>query len=338
MLPQDLEVTAREYGALVRRKKIPDASALLRMALAYAVSDLSLKDVAAWARALGIAEITGPGLFYRLREGERWLEKVLGQVLSDGVETVASGLDIRVVDASVVTGPGSTGTDWLIHACIDPRTGRLTSVEITGNDGAESYRRYDVKPGQVLLGDRGYCNALGIARVVESGGEVLVRFNPHSIRVCDMSERLLGLLAYEGGIDRKKIVSWDVLVPVPPQKNGKTRKGWKLSQARDWIPARVLAQRTDANTVTWLLTTLPLAKLSDEAAFTLYRIRWQVELLFKRLKTQLRLKDLPTREGPTAKSWLLCRLLAAVLAQRLVETPGAFSPTGPGKGKTRSYA
>jgi hypothetical protein len=33
------------------------------MALAYAVSDLSLKDVAAWASALEVASITGPGLF-----------------------------------------------------------------------------------------------------------------------------------------------------------------------------------------------------------------------------------------------------------------------------------
>ena len=46
----------------------------MRMALAYAVSDLSLKDVAAWAHGLGVAEITGPGLFYRLRESEAWLD------------------------------------------------------------------------------------------------------------------------------------------------------------------------------------------------------------------------------------------------------------------------
>ena len=49
----------------------------MRMALAYAVSDLSLKDVAAWASALRVAQITGPGLFYRLRQAEPWLEQVL---------------------------------------------------------------------------------------------------------------------------------------------------------------------------------------------------------------------------------------------------------------------
>ena len=38
-------------------------TALIRMALAYAVSDLSLKDVAAWASALDVAQSPGRGYF-----------------------------------------------------------------------------------------------------------------------------------------------------------------------------------------------------------------------------------------------------------------------------------
>ncbi len=76
LLPSDLEESARATKALLRCRNVPDAAALIRMALAYAVSDLSLKDVAAWASALNVAQITGPGLFYRLREAESWLEHV----------------------------------------------------------------------------------------------------------------------------------------------------------------------------------------------------------------------------------------------------------------------
>jgi acyl-CoA thioesterase len=56
LLPPDLEDSARQSQALVRCRNVPDAAALMRMALAYAVSDLSLKDVAAWAKALGVAQ------------------------------------------------------------------------------------------------------------------------------------------------------------------------------------------------------------------------------------------------------------------------------------------
>lgn len=47
LLRADLEESARASQALVRCRNVPNAMALMRMALAYAVSDLSLKDVAA---------------------------------------------------------------------------------------------------------------------------------------------------------------------------------------------------------------------------------------------------------------------------------------------------
>ena len=82
LLPADLEKSARQTNALLRCRNVPDAAALMRMALAYAVSDLSLKDVTTWASTLEVAEINGPGLFYRLREAEAWLERVLAQILA----------------------------------------------------------------------------------------------------------------------------------------------------------------------------------------------------------------------------------------------------------------
>ena len=60
----------------------------------------------------------------------------------------------------------------------------------------------------------------------------------------------------------------------------------------------------------------------------LYRLRWQIELLFKRLKSLLHRDTLPSRQGPTAKSWMLARLIAAALAQRLVQPSGPLSPWG----------
>src|ERR1039457_7052566 len=75
LLPTDLEDSARLTQALRRCRNVPDAAALIRMGLAYALTDLSLKDVAAWASSLNLAEITGPGLFYRLRQAEGWLER-----------------------------------------------------------------------------------------------------------------------------------------------------------------------------------------------------------------------------------------------------------------------
>ena len=124
-----------ESEALLRRRHIPDAQALLRLALAYAVSDLSLKDVAAWAHAMGVAEITGPGLFYRLQEAEGWLQRVLAQTLQSEVESGAG--------SSLRAGGGCDGHSW---------------------PWGEGYGRYRVSAQEVILGDRAYATARGLGR------------------------------------------------------------------------------------------------------------------------------------------------------------------------------
>src|SRR6202171_4346189 len=99
LLPADLEDSAKAMNALMRCRNVPDAESLMRMALAYAVSDLSLKDVAAWATAMNLAESPGPGLFYRLREAEGWLAHVLAQTLAAQALEGPMKWPIRVVDA-----------------------------------------------------------------------------------------------------------------------------------------------------------------------------------------------------------------------------------------------
>src|SRR5450759_1910902 len=154
LLPSDLEDTARCTKALQRCRNVPNASALLRMALAYAVSDLSLKDVAAWASAMDLAQITGPGLFYRLRESEAWLEQVLAQVLGEQLPQAVGGWPVRVVDATVINGPGKKPVQWRAHVLVNPSSGGFRSVELTDDSGGEKLARYPVGKGELVLGDR----------------------------------------------------------------------------------------------------------------------------------------------------------------------------------------
>src|SRR5258708_39963841 len=54
----DLEATARQFRALVRRRKIRDAEALLRLALIWGPGQQSLREAAALAADAGIAELS----------------------------------------------------------------------------------------------------------------------------------------------------------------------------------------------------------------------------------------------------------------------------------------
>lgn len=319
----DLEESARQCGALKRCRKVPNAEALIRMGTAYAISDLSLKDVAAWARALEIAFISGPALHYRLKQAESWFENLLIRMLDEAVEFEPVGFRVRVVDATVITGPGSQGTDWRAHVSLDPDTGRIVSVELTDAKGSESFSRYSFGKGEIVLGDRGYTSARGIYSGVSSGAHVLFRVNPYSLRVCGTNKQTISLLSYTEAVGEDELKEWDVLIPVPPD-NGS--KGWSLRKAKDWVRGRILAFRSKKGEVIWLFTDLNSEDLSKEAAKKLFRVRWQIELLFKRLKSLLHMDELPTKHGPTARSWLLLRFLAAALAQRMLSPTEPFSP------------
>jgi hypothetical protein len=327
LLPADLEESARQTSALVRCRNIRDATSFMGVALAYAVSDLSLKDVAAWASALQLAEITGPGLFYRLRQAEQWLEQVLGQILSEQVPQAAGGFRLRVVDATVLNGPGQKAVQWRAHVSIHPTTGGIRAVELTDDSGGEKLGRHRFGAGDVVLGDRGYATARGVYAVRQQEAHVVVRFNPATLRTCDEKRRRIYLAQKEADIPKIGAVEFKIAIPVPPPATG-SHKTWDSAKAIAWIPARAVAARTRTGEVTWLLTTLASKQMPGIGILGLYRVRWQIELLFKRLKSLLHLDALPSREGPTAKSWMLARLIAAALAQRLVQPCGPLSPWG----------
>ena len=328
-LPANYADLAVAHHALRRCRQGPDAGALLRMILAYAVTDLSLKDVAAWATAGHIAEVSGPALFSRVRDADAWLNALLVAGLAREVSPPAGlALRARVVDATVLTGPGATGREWRVHLLMNPHTGRFCAIELTDAHGGEGLARHPVADQEVGLGDRGYAQARGIARAVNHQAQGVVRVNPYAIRLCRPDRTVLSVPALAPTVPLTGGVEWAIFVPVPPETPTRSHKVWPLEKAVQWIPARLCAARTRTQEVIWVLTTVAPTSASTTQCLGLYRVRWQVELLFKRLKSLLDFDLVPSRQGPTARSWIMARLLAAAIAQHLVRPSGAFPPWG----------
>jgi hypothetical protein len=69
----DLDRLALETKAIQRRREVVDGAALLRITLAHGPGGLSLRQTAAWASMLGIAELSNPGVKYRLNQATKFL-------------------------------------------------------------------------------------------------------------------------------------------------------------------------------------------------------------------------------------------------------------------------
>ena len=77
-----------------------------------------------------------------------------------------------------------------------------------------------------------------------------------------------------------------------------------------------------------VFTTLPTSVASTEQILEAYRLRWQVELTFKRLKSIAQIGHVPKHDDQSSRAWLYGKLFVALLSQRLAQVGNTISPWG----------
>jgi len=216
----DLDETARSSGALVRRRAIGDAAALLRLALGYGPGGLSLRGTAAWATLSGLASLSDVAVLKRLRGAADWLGQIAGAVLSARAGYAAApegSRRIRLVDATTICPPRTNSTMWRLHASYDPAQARFTDLQLTDQSSREDFDRCIVEPGDLVLGDRGYARGRGLRHVKERGGDFVVRsgWRTQKLWTSDGRERF-DLFAAIADLPEGGILDCDVAVDQRP--------------------------------------------------------------------------------------------------------------------------
>lgn len=341
LLPADLEASAVEKLAIRRKREISSATDLLRVVLAYAVCDFSLRQTAAWADVVGLGHLSDVAVLKRLRNAADWLGHLVMRCLHErGLSASTSVSVVRLIDATVVSKPGSTGTDWRLHVGLDLAKERIRSAEITGVEGGETFRRLSVEPGEIVVGDRGYSRAPGIASVLDRQGHVVVRLAPHLLPLRTAAGDVVDTHAVLATLGEAEVGDWALtfqngastyplrLIAIRKSsaaaererariRHEASRKGRKVNP-RSLAQAQFIAVVTD----------LSPDQLPASEALELYRLRWQVEIAFKRLKSLLDLDRLRAKDPALARCYLYAKLLAAILIDDLCDRLPALSPWG----------
>jgi len=330
----DLESGARAAGAFMRARGVRTPQALLRLALVYANTPLSLRATAAWAAAAGVAVLSDVALLYRLQRLEDWLGDILAALLGEVVRA-PGGLarPVQVVDATSLGWPGPRkGVAWRIHARLELAPTRFSGFVLTDGTGAERLDRFTPTPGAIVLADRCYARHGGLAAVWSAGADLVVRYGLSSSAVREPGGARVTL----NGVLRRPGLPARLDLPVElPGPGGSWHPGRLLLMRRPAGSAAKSRARIDqkarkrGGTATlkqqraadWLvlLTTLAATDWPAQRVMALYRLRWQIELAFKRLKSQLRLADLQAKDPRLARACILAKLILALLVDRLVD-------------------
>jgi Transposase DDE domain len=330
-----LEASARETKAFIRRREIPDAVALLRLVLAYCLGERGLRSTAAWAASVGLADLSSVALFYRLRQCGDWFALLVEGLLASAAPKASRGRLIRIIDATTVpkAGPAARKKSelWRIHSAFDLPHERFGHFELTDQQEGERFDRIPVVRGEIRLADRAYLQPDRMAVVLEAGADFVIRAGWKNARWLDVKGRPLDLIAELraaracGLIDRPIWIKRKngaplavrlIAVKKPAEAAAQTRRQARRAAQREGY---TISKKTlEAADWVILVTSLAPGEFSTEDVLALYRLRWRIELGFKRLKSLIGLKTPPGTDQRSARPYLLAHLLIILLLEPLV--------------------
>ena len=334
-----ISAIARETNAFVRARGIRNAIDLLRLTLSYCLGHAGLRGTAAWAEAMGVASVSDVALLGRLRNTTEWLSQLVALLLAREYPSAAKGRLIRILDGSSVAkagrnAEGTTGV-WRIHACLKLPSERFDHLELTDETGGERIDRVPVVPGEIRMADAAFLQVDQIGDVMKEGADVLVRGSWRHARWLDESGQPLDILAElkkaedSGCLDRNVWLGRTRESPLkmrvvalhkPPAAVTEARRKAKLAAAKKGRQAS--GQTLYASEWVILVTSLRQEIFPSQEIFRLYRMRWRIELAFKRLKSLIGLRSPPVKDPALARSWILSHLLMILLVEPLTDEFG----------------
>ncbi len=344
-LPDDWETQAEELGALKRKRNFDSADSLLRVLLIHLADGKSLRSTVAYAKQAGICEVSDTALLYRLKESGKWLRKMAEGVMQKmplKVDDFSSKYQMRIVDGSVISEPGSTGSDWRIHYSFSLDNLRCDNFNITSVKKGETLKMYKINQKDIILGDRGYCNRNGIMHVLDKGGNVILRFHSTNLPLFTRKNEKVALLRRLKRLKDNEIKDCDVWFKSPKDNQlvkgricaiRKSKEAIEKAKKKIFRSASKRGGSVRKETLEYaeyviIFTTLNRHIFKSKKILSLYRGRWQIELVFKRLKSILKIGHLPKHDEDSCIAWLYGKMLVALLTERLHQEAEFFSPWG----------
>jgi len=330
---------AYETGAFVRKREFQSPSQVLQLLMTWAVAERSLRETALLAAEAEMADVSNVALMKRFAGAGSWIGALLGECLIRSKHQVGSAIRLRVLDASAINRPGTRQSDLRLHLSMSLRTNAIESVELTDAKGGETLERFDFRPAEIVIADRGYAHRSGLTHVVKAGAHYIVRIPWNNVPLEDPTGGRFDIPAALETLEDARADEFSVcfrsadgqavpcrLVAIRKSEPAAEEARHKISVERRKHGAIDIRTLQSAGYV-FVLTNLP-EEISPESVLQLYRLRWQIELKFKMLKSVLHLDNIPARSEALAHVYILTKLLVALVIDDFIESARSFSPWG----------
>lgn len=350
--PSQLERTAREEGFIQRARKVDPVAFFWTLVLGFGAG--SEKSLASLRRcyALHAGTMLVPSAFYdRFTPAlAQWLQRILLEVLqkTTGPARALRGRLSTFIDLMAIDGTVVRLHDLLERAYPACRTNhtkaaaKLTVVMSVTGKGAHSIqlsaeRRNDSKllrvgpwvKDRLLLFDLGYYGYRLFQNIARKGGFFVTRLkanaNPTIVSVLNGSKADANLegLPLQTVLARLRRSTFDAIVRV----RYKNKRGRRVH-----TEFRLVAVRNQETKKYHLyITNVPEDRLSAQDIGKTYAVRWEIEILFRQLKSQFRLEEMPSANKDAVHALLYATLLTLAVSRAFLDVLRKRRPTMAGR-------
>lgn len=343
-LPEGYEQDCYKEKAIVRKRGVTSPADLMMLVMFHLQNGCSLLEISEVARITKLGNMSDVAFMKRFEKCVGWFKGInekLGAECWVNYEKPPwlEGKTLVGVDGSDVSEKGRSGRIYRLHYALD--IFKMVSVEhkITTNKTGESLLNFNPQPGYIMVADRCYATIKGMAHCSEHGAEYIIRLRKNSFTVrngggekVDLVEMLaklsegeyLDYSAFATNADGEKMPVRVCATRKTAEAIAQTWKKMHRQESRKQI--KISDEAKTFNEYIIVVTNLGEA-VSAEEILGAYRLRWQVEIYFKRLKSILDFGELPKRRPDSVIAWLNGKLMIALLIEIAI-AKAAFSPEG----------
>jgi hypothetical protein len=341
-LPTGYEQACYDKKAIERKRQIKKPADLIRLILLYLTGGYSQIEMSVIAMELGIAKIGDTGFLKKFAKCKEWLAWIVSAIMPKPIIEYAVPKWLKdyitvALDASDVTEKGRSGRTFRLHYAFDMMRMMSLSYKITTQKIGETLLNFDIKKNWLILADRIYGTLTGMEFCLSKGADFVLRlrYNAFKLYRKDGTEiNLLDELECIAGKTAKDLEAYVKLaglgltklrvcmIKIPDEKLEQVDRRNKRKASKKQHASSNGALKMSKYVV--VITSLPNTIVADEI-ISLYRLRWQVEIYFKRLKSILDFGNIPLKREDSIMTWLNGKLLVSLLIEGMLSEV-SFSP------------
>lgn len=334
-----LEERLSEKNLIKRKRVIKDYKTLIQAAFAYVTEGLSFQRLSdymlcnydidmsdtAWSKR--ISQV----IPYLFEVAEQCFNETLENNLKEKSDNSLKQYHSYALDATNLPIEGNPSSVIRVHTQYELDSESVKYAKITDSHTAESTINFPIEKGSLYLADRAYARAKQLEHIVKNNADFIARLSPSHIifyedleckSKIDLHEKISGedfalkcYVKYESHVFPVMVIGKKKPIEKQEASEKKVRRRAQKNQQK-------LSQKTVDFSKWFFVVTSLGEKASPEEIVEYYRLRWEIELFFKRMKSLLHLHKIRRSSKSyaenLAKLWLAFGFFACFVKIRLV--------------------